>query len=147
MAEDMQLRNLAPATIDSYTYHVDKFCHFFGESAEELGPEEIRQYQLLVPCAATGSKRAVEDIALPHADPERSHVRVPAMRLALWRVQLVHGPELSAVRRGSASRLVGENSRAPAAGRQLLSSHLHAPGRVFATDPGESAGALRLAVS
>ena len=46
MAEDMQLRNLAPATIDAYTYHVDKFCQHFGKSAEQLGPEEIRQYQL-----------------------------------------------------------------------------------------------------
>jgi len=46
MAEDMQVRNLAPATIDAYTYHVDKFCHFFGKSAEQLGPDEIRQYQL-----------------------------------------------------------------------------------------------------
>ncbi len=46
MAEDMQLRNLTPSTIDAYTYHVDKFCHFFGKSAEQLGPDEIRQYQL-----------------------------------------------------------------------------------------------------
>jgi len=46
MAEDMQVRNLAPATIDAYTFHVDKFCHFFGKSADQLGPEEIRQYQL-----------------------------------------------------------------------------------------------------
>ena len=46
MVGDMQLRNLADATIDAYTYHVDKFCQFFGRSADELGPEEIRQYQL-----------------------------------------------------------------------------------------------------
>ena len=25
--------------IDAYTYHVDKFCHFFGKSADGLGPE------------------------------------------------------------------------------------------------------------
>ena len=48
MAEDMQLRNLAPATIDAYTYHVDKFCQHFGKSADHLGPEEIRQYQLFL---------------------------------------------------------------------------------------------------
>jgi site-specific recombinase XerD len=46
MAEDMQLRNLADSTIDAYTYHVDKFCQFFGKPADQLGPEEIRQYQL-----------------------------------------------------------------------------------------------------
>ena len=46
MVEDMQLRNLSPSTIDAYMYHVDKFCHFFGKPAEQLGLEEIRQYQL-----------------------------------------------------------------------------------------------------
>ena len=46
MAEDMQLRNLAESTIDAYTYHVDKFCQYFGRPADQLGPEEIRQYQL-----------------------------------------------------------------------------------------------------
>ena len=46
MAEDMQVRNLARSTIKAYTYHVDKFCRSFGRSAEQLGPEEIRQYQL-----------------------------------------------------------------------------------------------------
>ena len=46
MAEDMQLRNLADSTIDAYTYHVDKFCRHFGKPADQLGPEEIRQYQL-----------------------------------------------------------------------------------------------------
>ena len=46
MVGDMQLRNLADATIDTYTYHVDKFCQFFGKPADQLGPEEIRQYQL-----------------------------------------------------------------------------------------------------
>ncbi len=46
MVEDMQLRNLAPATIDAYTYHVDKFCRHFNKMADELGPEEIRELQL-----------------------------------------------------------------------------------------------------
>ena len=46
MVGDMQLRNLADATIDAYTYHVDKFCRHFGKPADQLGPEEIRQFQL-----------------------------------------------------------------------------------------------------
>ena len=46
MAQDMQIRNLAASTIDSYTWHVDKFCSHFGKMPEELGlvvlgPEEI----------------------------------------------------------------------------------------------------------
>jgi hypothetical protein len=46
MAEDMLVRNLSPRTIDSYTYHVDRFVRHFARPAEALGPEEIRQYQL-----------------------------------------------------------------------------------------------------
>ena len=46
MAEDMMVRNLSPRTIDTYTYHVDKFTQHADKPAEELGPEEIRQYQL-----------------------------------------------------------------------------------------------------
>ncbi len=44
MAQDMQIRNLAASTIDSYTWHVDKFCSHFGKMPEELRLEEIRQY-------------------------------------------------------------------------------------------------------
>jgi site-specific recombinase XerD len=46
MAGDMLVRNLAQPTIDAYTYHVERFAKHFGKSLEELGPEEIRQYQL-----------------------------------------------------------------------------------------------------
>lgn len=46
MAEDMQIRNFSPNTIDSYTFHVDKFCSYFGKMPEELGPDQIREYQL-----------------------------------------------------------------------------------------------------
>lgn len=46
MAEDMQVRNLSPRTIDSYTYHVDRFAKHFGKDPAELGPEEVRDFQL-----------------------------------------------------------------------------------------------------
>ncbi|MCB9920530.1 MAG: site-specific integrase [Planctomycetaceae bacterium] len=46
MIQDMQIRNFAASTIDSYTWHVDKFCQHFGKTPEELGLEEIRQYQI-----------------------------------------------------------------------------------------------------
>ena len=48
MAEDMQIRNLAASTIDTYTWHVDKFCSHFGKMPDELGPAEIRQYQIFL---------------------------------------------------------------------------------------------------
>ena len=34
MAEDMQLRNLSPRTIDAYTYHVDRFAMRFAVRLE-----------------------------------------------------------------------------------------------------------------
>ena len=46
MAEDMLVRNFSPRTIDAYTYHVDKFQKHFNKPIEELGQEEIHQYQL-----------------------------------------------------------------------------------------------------
>ena len=46
MAEDMLVRNLAHSTIDSYTYQIDQFLQHAGRPAEELGPEEIRAFQL-----------------------------------------------------------------------------------------------------
>ena len=36
MAQDMQIRNLAPSTIDAYTWHVDKFCSHFGKRPKKL---------------------------------------------------------------------------------------------------------------
>ena len=48
MVQDMQIRNLAANTIDSYTWHVDKFCSHFGKMPEELGLEEIRHYQIFL---------------------------------------------------------------------------------------------------
>jgi len=46
MAKDMLVRNLAPRTIDSYTLHVDRFARHFGKLPEDLGPEQIREFQL-----------------------------------------------------------------------------------------------------
>jgi integrase/recombinase XerD len=46
MAEDMLVRNLAQRTIDCYTYHVERFSKHFGKPLDQLGPEEIRQFQL-----------------------------------------------------------------------------------------------------
>ncbi len=46
MAEDMLIRNMAVRTIDTYTYHVDRFAKHFGKLPEDLGPEQIREFQL-----------------------------------------------------------------------------------------------------
>ncbi len=46
LAGDMLVRNLAQRTIDTYTYHVERFSKHFGRPLDQLGPEEIRGYQL-----------------------------------------------------------------------------------------------------
>ncbi len=42
----MTVRNLSPATQQSYVYAVAKFSRFFGCSPDRLGIEEVRAYQL-----------------------------------------------------------------------------------------------------
>src|SRR5580693_9744741 len=46
MIEDMQIRNLAVNTQESYTQQVSRFARHFNKSPELLGPEEIRAYQV-----------------------------------------------------------------------------------------------------
>ena len=46
MAGDMRVRNLSPRTIDAYTYHVERFAKHFDKPLDQLGPEEVRLYQL-----------------------------------------------------------------------------------------------------
>ncbi len=41
MLEDMQIRNLAPATQRAYVEHVSRFARDVGRSPAMLGPEEI----------------------------------------------------------------------------------------------------------
>jgi integrase/recombinase XerD len=46
MIEDMTIRNLAPATQQSYIREVKKFSEHFGKSPARLGLEEVRSYQV-----------------------------------------------------------------------------------------------------
>jgi site-specific recombinase XerD len=46
MIDDMTLRNLSPATQQSYVYAVAKFSRFFDQSPDQLGVEEVRAYQI-----------------------------------------------------------------------------------------------------
>src|SRR6266516_1530313 len=46
MIDDMTVRNLSPATQQSYVYAVAKFSRFFGCSPDRLGIKEVRVYQL-----------------------------------------------------------------------------------------------------
>jgi integrase/recombinase XerD len=46
MIEDMMVRNFAPNTQESYLRQVSLFARHFDKSPEQLGPEEIRAYQI-----------------------------------------------------------------------------------------------------
>ena len=46
MTEDMQVRNLSPHTQTSYLQQVSLFARHFNKSLEQLGPEDIRAYQV-----------------------------------------------------------------------------------------------------
>ena len=46
MIEDMQIRNLAVNTQETYILQVSLFARHFQKSPELLGPEQIRAYQV-----------------------------------------------------------------------------------------------------
>jgi integrase/recombinase XerD len=46
MIEDMTVRNFAPNTQTSYLQQVSLFAKYFAKPPEQLGPEEIRAYQI-----------------------------------------------------------------------------------------------------
>jgi site-specific recombinase XerD len=46
MTEDMQVRNLSPHTQTCYVQQVALFARHFNRSPEDLGPEDIRAYQI-----------------------------------------------------------------------------------------------------
>ena len=46
MIEDMTIRNLSPATQQSYVHAVSRFSRYFGRSPDRLGLEDVRAYQV-----------------------------------------------------------------------------------------------------
>jgi integrase/recombinase XerD len=46
MIDDMMIRNLSPATQQSYIYAVAKFSRHFDRSPDRLGFDEVRACQL-----------------------------------------------------------------------------------------------------
>jgi integrase/recombinase XerD len=48
MLEDLRIRNYAPTTVECYTRSVAEFAKHFKKSPDQLGPEEVRSWQLFL---------------------------------------------------------------------------------------------------
>src|SRR5208282_5349330 len=48
MLEDLRIRNYAPTTVSSYIRSVAEFAQHFNRPPDQLGPEEIRSWQLFL---------------------------------------------------------------------------------------------------
>lgn len=46
MAGDLKIRHKAQATIEAYTYHVQRFAEFLGKPLERATPDDVRDFQL-----------------------------------------------------------------------------------------------------
>ena len=106
MLEDMSIRNLAENTQLSYLQQVSLYAKHFRRSPEELGPEQVRAYQVhltktrkLTPASvdiATAALRFLYKVTLkrepwtvPDAYPFGEHRVVPlrAGETVTWRVE------------------------------------------------------------
>jgi integrase/recombinase XerD len=46
MLEDLRIRNYAPSTVECYIHSVAEFAKHLNKPQDQLGPEEIRAWQL-----------------------------------------------------------------------------------------------------
>jgi len=48
MLEDLRIRNYAPSTVKCYIRAVAEFAKHFNKPPDQLGPEEVRSWQLFL---------------------------------------------------------------------------------------------------
>jgi integrase/recombinase XerD len=73
MIEDLQVRNLSTNTQTSYLDQVSRFARHFGKSPEDLGPEDIRSYQVYLTNEKKLAPGSRPDCRLRFALPVQSH--------------------------------------------------------------------------
>lgn len=89
MAEDMELRGLAPATQDAYQRHVEQLALYFGKSPGLVTDEEFRQYFLHL--KQRGLSRSTTTVAISAFKfLFEVTLRQPWPRLDLYRPRPIH---------------------------------------------------------
>ena len=87
MIEDMMVRNFAPNTQESYLRQVSLFARHFDKSPEQLGPEEIRSYQIYL----TDQRKVSVGTRIVAVSALRFFYAVTLQRD--WTVQLIPAPK------------------------------------------------------
>ena len=88
MLQDMQIRNFAASTQRSYMQAIARFAQHFGRSPDQLGPEEIRAYQIYLIEEKHLGCGALSGVV--SADREISFVAWAAERLPLLTPRYLH---------------------------------------------------------
>ena len=63
MVEDMTIRNLSPATQQSYIHAVSKFSRYCCHSPDRLGLEDVRAYQVYLISKGFPGRRSIRSCA------------------------------------------------------------------------------------
>ena len=137
MAEDMLLRNLAPRTVDSYTYHIGRFAKFIGKPVEDATPEDVRSFQLHLVQGLKVSWSSFNQAVCGLRFLYRTTLPRP------WHVTMIpfgkRPKKLSAVCRSQARGLADIDLRTAAAGDQIFRGGLHDSRHTVVAGFGQSA--------
>ena len=82
MLEELQRRNYSSKTIRLYLRHVAEFAQYFHRSPDQLGAEDIRQYQCAVAARSCSSSPDCKTGTRRSSANRRSGASPPATSLA-----------------------------------------------------------------
>jgi integrase/recombinase XerD len=80
MLEDLQIRHYSPTTIRLYLHSVAEFARHFHKPPDQLGPEQIRQYQLFLIKEQQASQSTCVQLVCALRFPRRRRVATSSRR-------------------------------------------------------------------